>query len=303
MAVRHTYASTDAFRDYLAGTSYASSWTADSAPIKTILESQSRLIDDYVAMGSFGPRTETRYYDIGSGSLRDSKQVIVDTTSSDVLGLNSAYRSSIVFNSWLLSATTVTSYKATDRDSSETLVEGYNQDYWLMPYNENPKYEMKLNEDTAKAFYGGQQTLSVLGNWGYTNDTVLVTTADAVASTTATSVSVSSASGFSIAQTMLIDTEQMYITGISGNTLTVERGVNGTTAATHSGGASAYRYDYPPQVVQACLDMAKIVYRDRDMGTTQMIGYGETAITRAPKEVFYVLETLSTFRVGTAVVF
>lgn len=89
-------------------------------------------------------------------------------------------------------------------------------------------------------------------------------------------MSVSSAANLGPAQTILVDTEQLYVTSISGNTLTVERGVNGTTAATHSGGATVYRYDYPALVVQACLDIAKLTFRNRDMGMSTTIGSGSS---------------------------
>ena len=111
-------------------------------------------------------------------------------------------------------------------------------------------------------------------------------------------MSVTSASNLGPAQTILIDSEQLYVTSISGNTLTVERGVNGSTAATHSGGASLYRYDYPELVVQACLDLSKIVFRDRDLGTATSIGSGEATITTAEGEIQSILMTLDQYRVG-----
>ena len=297
MATRHTYATADNLRDYLAGTNYSSSWTSDAGIISRIVEASSRIIDNYVGMQSFGPTTETRYYDIGAGSLRDSPQSVVNTTNNTNLGIGSAYANSIVLDAWLISTTTVTAYKQTARTSSETLTEGYDNDFWLMPYNSTPKVELKLNEDTAKSFHAGQQTLSILGNWGYSNDTTPAkTTVDAVSSTTATSVSVASAGDLSPAQTVLVDSEQLYITSISGNTLTVERGVNGTTAATHSGGASVYAYAYPELVIQACLDLGKIAFRDRDLGVTQTLGSGEIQITRADSEVWSTLKVLQPYK-------
>ena len=99
----------------------------------------------------------------------------------------------------------------------------------------------------------------------------------------------------------MIDSEQLYITAISDNTLTVQRGVNGTTAATHSGGAAATRYDYPELVVQACLDIAKLTFRNRDLGSVGSIGAGEMSMTVAEGEVRSVLMTLADFRVtGTS---
>ena len=297
MATRHTYATSDDLRDYLAGTSYSSAWTSDAGAIRRILEAASRRIDDYCGGGTFGPVTQTRYYDIGSGTLRNSPQYV---TAIDEGALTSTVSTVgvIPLDGWMVTPTTVTAYGATDRATSETLTEGYANDFWLMPYNFTPKTVLKLNEDTAKSLDAGQQTLSIVGEWGYTANTVSVTTSDAIGSTTATSVSVTSATNLGPAQTILIDSEQLYITAISGNTLTVERAVNGTTGATHSGGVSLYRYDYPELVVQACLDLSKIVFRDRDLGTATSIGSGEAAITSAEGEIQSILMTLDQYRVA-----
>ena len=74
MATRHTYASTDDLRDYLAGTSYSSGWTADGGSIRRILEAASTRIDQYTGGGAFGPVTETRYYDISASRLVERTQ-------------------------------------------------------------------------------------------------------------------------------------------------------------------------------------------------------------------------------------
>ena len=69
--------------------------------------------------------------------------------------------------------------------------------------------------------------------------TIVGTTLDgAISSTSATSVPVDSASILRADQVILVGSEQMSITSISSNTLTVSRGYNSTTAATHSDGAS-----------------------------------------------------------------
>ena len=296
MATRHTYASADDLRDYLAGTSYSSGWTADAGSIRRVLEAASRRIDLYCEGGTFGPLTETRVYDIGSGSLIQSPQYSV-LAGTDDIATTVSLANVIPLDGWLVSTTTVTAYDDTDRGASTVLTEGSTNDFFLMPYNVSPKTIFKLNEDTSNTLDAGQQTLAILGEWGYTSDTLSVTTSDAIGSTTATSVSVTSASDLGPAQTVLVDSEQLYITAISGNTLTVERGVNGTTAATHSGGAALTRYDYPELVVQACLDVAKLTFRNRDLGPASVIGSGEMAMTTAESEVRSVLMTLADYRV------
>lgn len=299
MVTRHTYASTDDLREYLAGTSYASNWTSDSGIIERIVEASSRRIDNYVGMTSFGPRIESHYFDIGSGALRSSRQNLRDVTGGSTIGTQVAYVNSLPLDDWLISATTVTSYKQTARTTSETLTEGYDNDYWLLPYNSSPKKVLRLNEDTAKGFHGGQQTLLITGEWGYTNDTSVVTTADAISSTSTNSISVTNASNFGSAQTIKIDSEQLYITAISGNTLTCERGVNGTTAATHSGGANASKFLYPELVVQVCLDLSKIFFRDRDMGVVNAFGSGDMGVTRSDLEALNTLKALAEYRAAT----
>ena len=294
---RHTYASTDDLREYLAGTTYSSGWTSDGSALRRVLESSSRRIDEYCEGGTFGTKTETRSYDIGTGTLRNSPQWLNSRTSNQELSTVNGTVGVIPLDNWLISATTVTSYKQTARTESEVLTEGVSNDYLLMPYNTSPKTTLKLSEDTSKGFYGGQKTLTILGSWGYTNDTEQITDLNgAISSTSATTVAVTSATNLSPAETILVDAEQMYITSISSNNLTVERGVNGTTASTHSDEDAVNSFIYPSEVVQACLDLSKIIFRDRDMGVVQTIGAGEQGITRAGQEASDVLKTLDNYR-------
>ena len=84
----------------------------------------------------------------------------------------------------------------------------------------------------------------------------------------------------------------MYVTNVDGNTLTVIRGVNGTTSATHSGGATYYRYKYPADVVQACLDIARTYWRSRDVGQSQILGTNEMQMTYPQNEERMILKKL-----------
>lgn len=65
---------------------------------------------------------------------------------------------------------------------------------------------------------------------------------------TTTSVTVSDVTGFTVGMMVMADEEQMTVTGISGSTLTVTRGANGTLAAIHGKGAilweQAASFDY-----------------------------------------------------------
>ena len=65
----------------------------------------------------------------------------------------------------------------------------------------------------------------------------------AITSTSATSIVVDQGGDFENNQNIKVDSEEMTITNISGNSLTVARGVNGTTAATHTDNTIVYRDD------------------------------------------------------------
>ena len=71
------------------------------------------------------------------------------------------------------------------------------------------------------------------------HSTLVATTLNgAISDASATSVTVTSATPLRANQQILVGSEKMTISSISSNTLTVSRGAGGTTAATHSDGAS-----------------------------------------------------------------
>jgi hypothetical protein len=282
----HTYADVNLFRTYLAGSGHVADWTEDTTVIRILLESVSQRINQFVGNRTFGVSTATNSYDIGIGALRTDaiERTGNEITRPDYWANKASGAGRIPLDNWLVSPTTVTAYDGSARGSSETLTEGIANDFLLEPYNRSPKNLLKLSEETTKSFSGGQQTLTILGSWGWQDQkSTAISTADAIGSTTTTSVSVSSGSTTYAGYTLSIDTEQLYVTAVSSNTLTVIRGVNGSTAATHSGGVSYYRYEYPSDVVDTCLEIARNRWRSREAGTTQLIGSGENQMTR-PQE-------------------
>ena len=277
--IYHTYANVSNLRDYLAGTSYSSNWTADTVSLRRILQSGSRRMDSYVGGGlltSWGPYTQTRYFDVGMGSYLLNDPRIIGPSGS--LMPSDKIINTVPLGSWCNAITSVTSYSGTDRATSETLTEGYANDYFLEPYSSDPKLFLKMNIDSTKSLSSGQQTLAIAGTWGWQNTTKDTTTLSAlISSTTATTITVTAATDLSEGNTLLIGTEQMYVQSISGTTLTVIRGVHGSTAATHSNGADLAVYTYPEDVVQVCLDLGHIIYRDRDIGFSDRVA-------KAPEE-------------------
>ena len=306
----HTYADVDFLRDTLAGTSYASGWTADAEMLLTILQRSSLMIDAFVGDQSFGPVTATRSYDLGSGSLvSDPRSLFPSVTANEGIQTTRTRREILPLDRWLISPTTVTSYSGSSRTTSETLTQGLANDFLLEPYNSSPKVRLKMSEESAKSWNSGQQVITILGTWGYAEDKSPDTTTinAAITSTTATSCTVASASNLSPGNTIIIDTEQLYVRSISSTTLTVIRGVNGSTAATHSDATTVERFIYPADVTMVSADIARILYRDRDMGILETIGSGEQSIRVRPQvEVDNALMTLDHYRVqrnGAGVIF
>jgi hypothetical protein len=293
----HNYANVYDFRSYLSGTDHVTDWDTDETPIVRLLESAAQRIDQYAGR-SFGARTATRTYDLGKGALRDDSLAAARDSISlpDYWSSKLSGAGIVPLDDWLISATTVTAYHDTARTANTVLTEGIGNDYLLEPYNSSPKTLLKLEEDTTDSLYSGQQTLTILGTWGWQNDKTSISTMDAVGSTSATAISVASGSTTYVGDTVVVDSEQMYVTAVSGNNLTVIRGVNGTTAATHSGGVAYSRWKYPADVAQASLDVARTYWRSRDAGLTTIIGSGEMAMSTPAQEERAILKRLDHYR-------
>jgi hypothetical protein len=166
----------------------------------------------------------------------------------------------------LLSITTL----KTDLDGDGTFETTWTTgDYRLEPRNAQvdrlPYREIETKRYSGTQFFPlDDDGVQVVGKWGYWESLEApgVTLAEAL-DASETGVDVSSGSALDVLDTILVDSEQMYITAISTNTLTVVRGVNGTTAATHDNGATVYRYRYPAPVVEACGIQASRIFKRR----------------------------------------
>lgn len=234
----HTYATTAQFKDYLVNTGNTDLGTAGDSTLLTILEGASRRIDAFTnrKRSGFGPRVGTNTYDNDGGEvwLEDD----------------------------LLSAGTVSARPSTGETA---VVLAADTDYLLYPANETQKRRIAPSGVGSLSFGSGDQVFIVYGTWGYSNDTVTLGTMGTV-SASATTVALSGGTAYPGA-TLLAESEQMYVTASTGGTaLTVVRGVNGTTAATHAASTSVAQYVYPSEVISACLLVAQRRWRQREAG-------------------------------------
>ena len=156
-----------------------------------------------------------------------------------------------------------------DLDYDNTLA---TTDYILYPLNDFPKTYIRLTPDSNYSGFGGsvKKGAKITGKWGYGDGisatpcevtSVTVTVADA----TATTLTLSAEGTIEAGHTILVESEQMYISAVTADGTmgaTAERAVNGTTGAAHSAKAASI-YKYPRDVCQACLQAAETLFETR----------------------------------------
>ena len=238
--------------------------SGDDARLRGLVENVSRLIDRYCNR-HFYVLQATRKFD-GLGGLR---LLVPDLVSVDASGLT------------------------TDDDKDRTFETTWAAtDYLLAPSNADPAtagnpesrpytaIEVGVDAGTKSEFPAGREMVQLAGQWGWWRHLNRASeTANAIADATTTSVTVSSRTDVEAGHTLLIDSEQLYVRSYSGNTLTVERGVNGATAASNSGGAAIDIYDYPGPVVEAAIMQTGRLWRRKDSAFSTNSGFQETGQT------------------------
>jgi hypothetical protein len=247
--VTNLYADVGSFRRRLANNSTLDA--SDQAEILRVLAAASRETDDY-CQRAFYAESGARYYD-GSGA---PSLWLPQSREGDLL--------------------TVTTLKVDeDGDGVFETTLAANTDYWTWPDNTSPKNRIDLNPNgQLSAFPEGRRRVEITGVAGYTDATEA--TGDTVQSnplsSSATTMAVTAGTNFEPGQTILVEAEQIYIGGVSGNNLTpIVRGVNGTSAAAHVQGLAIVRYAYVPEVVEATLIQASRLWKRRETAYANVV--------------------------------
>ena len=221
---RNNYARLSEVKGDIAGISAQRDPVLDPIYLRAI-EAESRMVDD-LCHRVFYARTGTFYVD-GSGtrdlwlSGRDElltiSQVLVDNNDDGVYEI--------------------------------TLVEG--TDYRALPRNDSPKYRLELLDRGRQlsAWPRRQDSIRITGKRGYSDLTEATGLTGTVADTTTTTITVSADATLLIypGDTLIVDTEEMYVSAVAATALTVERGINGTTAAAQAAKAISVRR-FPPKL-------------------------------------------------------
>jgi len=156
-------------------------------------------------------------------------------------------------------------------------------DYFLEPFNKYPKTLLKinLNGDYAHFASGITKGVEITGVFGYADSATPYEAKTAVNETggidaSVTQFTVSDGSEIKAGQTIRVDTEQMFVSDVTQNELHVERGVNGTTAATHADASVVSVYTYPEDITQAVLILAMRAWKRKDSAYQDIVGTPET---------------------------
>lgn len=156
-------------------------------------------------------------------------------------------------------------------NAAPTTTLGFAQPYTRLEVNER-------SDGTQDVFLKAQRNYQVTGTWGYSR--VLIDVAgnlSASIDSTVTTMTMTAAGTVSIGETLVIDSEQMYVTGTgAGSDLTVERAVNGSTGATHTATANVQIVTYPGPVREAVFIQLARLWKRRDSGFASQVGMPET---------------------------
>lgn len=241
MANFNLYATLSDYKNYSVSRGNSASLDGiDDAVIIDLLEEASRHLDD-LARRQFYPTIETRVFD----------------TPGD---------SELLLDKDLLSLTTLTNGDA-------SVISAAN--YTLAPANDTPKYAIRLKGDSSVTWEPDsdndtEQVISVLGWWGYRQQfsarawQSVGTLGAAISDTTTLAFTMTSGHTVKAGQILKIDSEIYNVDTVATNTVTpFARGDNGSTAATHSNGATVYKWIPESKVRIATLEKTAVDYARR----------------------------------------
>jgi len=163
-------------------------------------------------------------------------------------------------------------------------------DFWLYPLNRYPKLWVEIDRSSGEYFtYSAtrQRAISVAGLWGWHDDYDHAwkdsgdTVQDDPLGAEAASLNVSDGDNFKAQQMAKIESEQVYITEIADNVLTVERGKNGTAAADHAQGAAISIWQPAHDVEHWALRLAAWLYRQKD-APFMKVGFPQLGVVEVP---------------------
>jgi len=206
---------------------------------------------------------------------RESSRPMFSTIATRYVAAPYAGESILDLNQDLLSITTLKYDSAAAATFTATLV--VNTDYWL-PDSAAPIRSLELNplSSILTSWPSIRRRIQIVGAWGYSNATEPAgTLGAAITTTTATAVTMTAGHTVEAGDTIVVGSEQMDVSAVLVNTLTVARGINGSTAATALINAAVANRRYPADVEEAIqLDAARTIH-ELQTGASGQLANGE----------------------------
>ena len=211
---------------------------ADDTFFEALIENTSRLIDEMTGRW-FYPRIQTRLHDVPVGN-----ELRLDADCCEL--------------------TTVTNGDLDVITSAE---------YTTAPLNDTPYWAVRLRPSASLSWVGTDAgdrhgAISIAGVWVYHASyamawRTLTTLGVAITSASATTFTATSGANFSSGQIIKVDSEYMLVVSVAAAVVTVERGLNGSTAATHLILATVYVWRWQGEINRACRDIVMSAYNNR----------------------------------------
>lgn len=263
----HSYLGRNALKPFLGDTT-----TKNDVAYRRALEGVSQEIDKWTNR-TFRTSVETRYF-----TPEDGDEILIDD---------------------VVSVTAVRMDQDGDRTYETTLS---TSDWELLPFNATSSSEpytiLSRRPNGSYSFTSMRRGLQIVGTWGYWED-LANSTSKCSTNTDATSTSfgIAGSTSLDVGQTIRIDDEDMYVNDIdTSSNVFVERGINGSTASTHSTSSPIKVHRYPPTVVEACRIQATRIFKRKDApfgsfaGPTDMIE-NVVEVSRLDPDVEQLLKT------------
>lgn len=129
--------------------------------------------------------------------------------------------------------------------------------------------ELNPRGTQLSAFTWGRRTVEAVGRFGYSalSEATGETVQNNPLTDSGTALTVLSTADIDVGEVLVIEAEEAHVTGTpDGTTLTIARGVNGTTAAAHAQGVAISRRRYPADIEEACRAQTVRFFREKRSG-------------------------------------
>lgn len=254
------------------------SGTAANTHLSRLIRETSRDIDA-VCNRIFVPRVQAQTYDAYTVNAWSLSPWYRGGRAGDVFQSRTgghAYGRILYVDDDLLEVTTLT-----NGDGSSIAA----ANYLLYPANSYPKESLHLKQSAGIAWLPDssgnyEQVISLTGIFGYHDNYTLAwysagTIADVAGiNSSVTSYTASASHGIVAGMLLKIESEYVYVSGVSTNTITIVRGVNGSTAAAHATATAVNYWGVMNRVSEICREAvaARWNLRANPIGQTITIG-------------------------------